>query len=82
MTPKWQLIGIEAGAELSIEKAELVAGLKPSALNVMRCCDRGPAFEKLGLRVVYRAAAVEAWVTAQLVRTIAVPMPTVLSRVH
>ena len=44
MTPKWQLIGIEAGAELSSEKAELVAGLKPSALNVMRCCDRGPAF--------------------------------------
>lgn len=45
-------------------EAEEVLGLRPGVLAVMRCRGRGPAFYKLGKRVVYGESQLRAWLQA------------------
>ena len=52
---------------------EALSALAPySTLAHWRCQGRGPAFVKLGSRVAYRGADLNAWLEAQTVR----PQPT------
>jgi predicted DNA-binding transcriptional regulator AlpA len=47
-----------------------VLGLAPSTLAKLRLSDDGPVYCKLGRRVVYRRADLEAWLESRVARDI------------
>jgi DNA-binding transcriptional MerR regulator len=51
---------------LSQREAATMLGLSPRTLERYRCTGFGPAFRKLGRRVLYRPDDLEAWLAAQL----------------
>ena len=46
---------------------KLAALAKPQTLRVWRCQNRGPAYLKLGSRVIYSGAALNEWLATRLV---------------
>ena len=54
---------------LSAEQVAKQLGLSISTLAKMRLSGDGPAYSKLGRRVVYRPADIDAWVTANQFRS-------------
>ena len=58
---------------LKTPDAALWLGLSPRTLEKHRCYGTGPAFHKLGGRVVYSIEALEAWVALGLRRSTSDP---------
>ena len=56
---------------LSAEQVAERLGLSTSTLAKMRLSGGGPAYSKLGRRVVYRPADIDAWVNANQFRSTA-----------
>jgi predicted DNA-binding transcriptional regulator AlpA len=53
---------------LNAVQAASVLGLAPSTLAKLRLSGHGPAYCKLGRRVVYRRADLEAWLESRVAR--------------
>ena len=53
---------------LTADDAAKVLGLAPSTLAKLRLSGNGPAYCKLGRRVVYRREDLEVWLESRLVR--------------
>ena len=66
---------ITAPRFLRTPDAALRLGLSPRTLEKHRCYGTGPAFHKLGGRVVYSVEALEAWVAMGLRRSTSDPGP-------
>lgn len=62
----WKLVGISPTAALTPERAAIVLGLSTTTLAIWRSRRTGPAYEKTGKRVVYRPAALEAWMNERI----------------
>lgn len=56
--------GSQYSPNLSVEQTAIALGLSKSWLNKKRVTGGGPAFLKLGRRVVYDSADVAAWAAA------------------
>ena len=54
---------------LNVEQVSEQLGLSISTLAKMRLSGDGPTYSKLGRRVVYRPADIDAWVTANQFRS-------------
>ena len=50
---------------MSTSEAALYLGLSASFLNKLRCTGGGPGYVKLGRRVLYPKAELEAWIEAR-----------------
>ncbi len=50
---------------LTVEEAATYTGLSPSTLNKLRVFGDGPVFLKLGRRVVYDTADLDAWLASK-----------------
>ena len=51
---------------LSVEEASSYTGLSCSTLNKLRCSGGGPRFAKVGRRVIYNVADLDAWLAKHL----------------
>ncbi|HMM40117.1 MAG TPA: helix-turn-helix domain-containing protein [Desulfovibrio sp.] len=56
--------------KLTTEEAAAYLRLQPGTLEVWRCRGRGPAYQKLGRRVVYDRADLDAFANSHTVLTI------------
>ena len=57
---------ISAGSHsLTVEQTALHVGLSASHLNKLRVYGGGPAFHKIGRRVVYRPMDIEQWLSSR-----------------
>ena len=54
------------GRRLSVKEAAYHTGLSCSSLNKLRCTGQGPRFAKIGRRVVYGVADLDAWLAKHL----------------
>jgi len=52
---------------LSQREAATLLGLSPRTLERFRCTGFGPAFSKLGRRVLYRQSDLDEWIAANVV---------------
>jgi hypothetical protein len=57
------------------EAAEMIAGLKPGTLAKWRMRRRGPCYHKLGGRIRYKVADIQAWIDSSRVDPAAQPAP-------
>jgi hypothetical protein len=66
-TAGWDAVGLpdtaRNAARLSVEEAASYCGVSTSYLNKMRCVGGGPAFLKLGRRVVYSTDDLDRWLS-------------------
>jgi excisionase family DNA binding protein len=53
----------ERGALLSVDKAASYLGLSATYLNKLRTQGGGPAFHKVGVRVLYRPSDLDDWLS-------------------
>ena len=51
---------------LSVQEASNYTGLSCSTLNKLRCSGQGPRFAKVGRRVLYNVADLDAWLAKHL----------------
>jgi predicted DNA-binding transcriptional regulator AlpA len=61
------------GRRLSVKEAAYHTGLSCSTLNKLRCSGQGPRFAKIGRRVVYGVADLDAWLAKHLKRSTSDP---------
>ncbi len=55
--------------KLNTEEAAEFLGVKPCTLEVWRCKKKGPRYSKLGSRVMYDQAELEAYFTSRAIHT-------------
>lgn len=51
---------------LSVDQVAQATGLSKAWLDQLRCAKKGPAYLKVGHRVLYRPADVEAWLSEHI----------------
>ena len=52
--------------QLLVDQVAQATGLSVTWLNQLRCAKKGPAYLKVGHRVLYRPADVEAWLSEHI----------------
>lgn len=63
-----------ASSRLTVEEAATYTGISASTLNKLRCFGSGPAYLKLGRRVVYDLADLDFWLTSHKRRSTSEPV--------
>lgn len=58
------------GKRVDTKEAALILGLSAGTLEVWRCLGRGPRYKKIGRRVFYDVADLEAFANAETVETV------------
>ena len=61
------------GRRLSVKEAAWHTGLSCSTLNKYRCSGQGPRFAKIGRRVLYDIADLDAWLAKHLKTSTSAP---------